>query len=170
LLQACPANTRTGFQNPTEYQAVDYFTTSDDTDASTRSGTTDKVGGLTSNGYYNVTACYTKPGYGYYSGAASICPKGYYNAGNNREPCTRCPNGKSTFFEGSTSVADCIAYAAGYGKVGSAAALCYTGTYNDGSSETCLPCPLGTTTDVTGATTNANTPGSSPVQTYCKRE
>lgn len=82
----------------------------------------------------------------------------------------RCPNGKSTFFEGSTSLADCMAYAAGYGKVGSAAALCYTGTYNDGSSEVCLPCPLGTTTDVTGATSNANTLSGNPVDTFCKRE
>jgi hypothetical protein len=125
-------------RQPSRVQGNNYFLTTDEPEAQNAvgTGTFDAASGLTRNGYYNVTACYTKPGYGYYSGAASICPKGYYNAGNNREPCTRCPNGKSTFFEGSPSVADCIAYAAGYGKVGSAAALCYTGTYNDGSSET----------------------------------
>ncbi|WIA12448.1 hypothetical protein OEZ85_012483 [Tetradesmus obliquus] len=169
--QACPANSRTGFNSaPAQYKAASYYTTADDMDTApnTLSGLTEPTEKLTRDGYYNVTACYTKPGYGYYSGAASICPKGYYNAGDNREPCTRCPNGKSTFFEGSTSLADCMAYAAGYGKVGSAAALCYTGTYNDGSSEVCLPCPLGTTTDVTGATSNANTLSGNPVDTFCK--
>lgn len=61
-----------------------------DTAPNTLSGLTEPTEKLTRDGYYNVTACYTKPGYGYYSGAASICPKGYYNAGDNREPCTRC--------------------------------------------------------------------------------
>jgi hypothetical protein len=90
--QACPANTRTGFTSTSQYKASSYYTTADDFDSApnTMSGATQATPALLADGYYNVTACYTKPGYGYYSGAASICRKGTYNAGNNREPCTRC--------------------------------------------------------------------------------
>lgn len=35
------------------------------------------------NGFFNPLACVTKPGYGWDGRVASLCPKGWYNVGNN---------------------------------------------------------------------------------------
>lgn len=66
------------------------------------------------------------------------CPHGTYSdeeAAVSGTTCTACPFGQSTAEEGSTSISDCLS--------------CQPGSYRDNATQTCLPCPPGTTSSST---------------------
>jgi hypothetical protein len=99
----------------------------------------------TGTGYFNVAACLTQAGYGYYNGASQQCPKGFYNAAGNRDVCKQCPYGTTTTGTDASqdAVDDCDAYLAGFGLVNGATDLCALGTWQAEDvtlSTACSPC------------------------------
>lgn len=96
--------------------------------------------------------CNLPSGWGYTARRAVKCDAGWYNAGDNLNPCQQCPIGQTTAGPGQgKSSADCRADL-GYGNSG----LCPVGSYNDvaatNASDPCTACPDGTTTARDGAT------------------
>ena len=123
----------------------------------------------------NVTAatskdqCLAPPGYGFdaATGTASICPRGKYNPGWNREACTSCGNGAmTTDGQGSTTPDDCYT-PAGYGSSKAtdgvlSAAICPLNTYGVPNNTyglyevACTKCLDHSSTNFTGATRAAD--------------
>ncbi|WIA29465.1 hypothetical protein OEZ86_011966 [Tetradesmus obliquus] len=114
-----------------------------------------------SEGYYTVDSCFTKPGYGYLQGASQKCADGYWSAGGTRLPCTQCPFGRTTNFNADINkdAADCTKYIAGYGNLTDIPQPCAIGYYqppqvNIGTA--CQACPPSLTTrTVSGASEDA---------------
>lgn len=79
-------------------------------------------------GFTDPKACVTEVGYGYNGRISYKCPRGWYNAGNNRDACTQCPYGRTTLDDAAeqASEEDC-GIAPGFG-------------FFDGAI---VPCPIG---------------------------
>lgn len=96
-------------------------------------------------GFYDPQACVTKPGYGYDGRVATLCPKGWYNAGNNYLACTQCGYGLTTGTPSDsalkTTADNCLA-AAGFGEYYSKMQLCPAGTFaaTDRARGLCTTC------------------------------
>jgi len=63
----------------------------------------------------NSSSCVAKPGCGYKADATTgvitgtACPVGRYNAGGNKQPCTKCPGGLTTSAVKADSIDKCLA-------------------------------------------------------------
>jgi hypothetical protein len=91
-------------------------------------------------------ACWVLPGWGYntLSQTATICEKGVYNEGYNREPCTPCGVGYTTDVAQGARSADSCVIAPGYGyNVTADPEVCPIGQYGPGGTKTaeCEACP-----------------------------
>ncbi|KAF8067261.1 ATJ10 [Scenedesmus sp. PABB004] len=154
----CPTNMKTGqTATPNDNRVASIQTVS----AADSTGLTQAVTPVSVGGYYSIEACYNPDGYGYYAGAAQICPQGYFNIKGNKEPCTKCPFGTTTALAQSinTVVADCTKYLPGYGLVSGVPALCPISSYQvaDVSTGTaCTACPEDKTTTALGGTSLAS--------------
>uniref|UniRef100_A0A383VUV6 Tyrosine-protein kinase ephrin type A/B receptor-like domain-containing protein n=1 Tax=Tetradesmus obliquus TaxID=3088 RepID=A0A383VUV6_TETOB len=108
-----------------------------------------------SEGYYTVDSCFTKPGYGYLQGASQKCADGYWSAGGTRLPCTQCPFGRTTNFDTNinSDAANCTKYIAGFGELNSIPQLCAIGQYQEPQvnvGTACQACPPSLTTRTVG--------------------
>lgn len=97
--------------------------------------------------------CTTQPGYGYEDGRAVPCSIGYWAAGYDNNPCTKCGNGLTTSSLKSVRPTDCIALP-GWQKKNindASAEPCPVGSYSQGGNDTCHKCPLGSSTQYASA-------------------
>jgi hypothetical protein len=87
------------------------------------------------------------PGYGWVSGTAVQCDKGYYNPGNNNRRCSKCPGGLDTSTGGQSDPTACVA-PPGYYYLRGKAVACAQGSFKpDYNNTDCTQCPEGTTTE-----------------------
>ncbi|KAI8474459.1 MAG: hypothetical protein J3K34DRAFT_493826 [Monoraphidium minutum] len=90
--------------------------------------------------------CLVLPGYGWAPGDASICPRGFFNPGDNARRCNKCAGALITLREGAESPAECTAPEGYYFSRGRALA-CAAGTYKASiGNADCDACPEGFTT------------------------
>uniref|UniRef100_A0A383VXC6 Tyrosine-protein kinase ephrin type A/B receptor-like domain-containing protein n=1 Tax=Tetradesmus obliquus TaxID=3088 RepID=A0A383VXC6_TETOB len=108
-------------------------------------------------GFFNPLACVTKAGYGWDGRAATLCAKGWYNAGNNYKACTQCAYGLTTPVPDVNTVhiadTDCKV-APGFGEYDDKLQLCPIGTYNNAlqvRDTQCTDCTAFTWTEEEGS-------------------
>jgi len=86
--------------------------------------TSDKwtLGSAPVGGYINETVCMVDAGFGTTETGVDKCLVGFYNAGQNRDPCTACPNGYTTLADSQDALTDCAIKAGWF--FNSVASLC----------------------------------------------
>jgi len=94
--------------------------------------TSDKWGTTApATGYKNQTECLVDAGWGTTETSVDICQVGFYNAGQNRLPCTPCDNGYTTLGTNPTSANNCVIKAGWFYDAGkSLPAPCDKGSYS----------------------------------------
>jgi len=106
------------------------------------------------DGYTDESACKVDAGWGMTdSSVVEICEVGFYNPGQDRLPCTACPNGYTTLSTGSDSSDDCVIRPGWYyDAVTSLPAPCDKGSWSSGGTaqqrepSSCTACATGYTT------------------------
>jgi len=101
------------------------------------------------NGFTSFEACKVAPGWGVVSETTvEPCQVGFYNAGQNRLPCTACPEGWTTLGNASTSASDCNVLQPGFYRDANTSQVlpCPHGYFSSGSTTSCTQCPAGYTT------------------------
>eukprot|EP00775_Hariotina_reticulata_P003324 gene3324-3601_t len=106
------------------------------------------------NGYTDQTDCKVDDGWGMTeSSVVEICQVGFYNPGQNRLPCTACPNGYTTLGTGSNTSTDCVIRPGWYFDTAkNLPAPCDKGSWSSGGTaldrepSTCNACSTGYTT------------------------
>jgi hypothetical protein len=102
--------------------------------------------------------CVTDVGYGWENGLVAQCDYGYYNPGNNHNPCSYCGDGYNTSSAavsisgevGSDSQSDCKFDFGYHNGTSNNIEPCLRGTYKDLIGNThCTMCPAGTSTSLT---------------------
>jgi hypothetical protein len=91
--------------------------------------------------------CITTPAYGFDGSEAYECSANSYSQGWSREACTPCGVGLQTTGTGSTSPADCLAFA-GWFKwrpTDTQASPCPVGSWSAAGASFCEECPKGST-------------------------
>jgi len=112
---------------------------------------TDEQWGASSpaNGYTSYEACKVAAGWGVVSETTvEACQVGFYNVGQNRLPCTACPEGYSTAGNTSTASSACDVVQAGFYRDANTSQVlpCAEGYYSSGAATSCTQCPAGYTT------------------------
>jgi hypothetical protein len=103
--------------------------------------------------YTSVAACKVDAGFGLTETAVEECQIGFYNAGQNRLPCTACAAGYTTLATQQDAATDCVIRKGWfYDAVRSLPAPCDKGSYSTGGTvalrepQSCTACDAGYTT------------------------